>query len=380
MTHGNLRLGTLLLAATILVVPEHGLADRRPHRRPLTIAVYGDAPYGTGPTDTTQLEATPAFIDAINADPDVGLVLHVGDIHSGSQYCTEAYDRTVAELWELFEDPLIYTPGDNEWTDCHKKKEGGGAYDEATGEIAYVLDDQGEPVNYAGGDPVANLELIRSIFFRRPGATLGGGHMRVLSQAAFFDRRHPEDRAFVENVMWVQDEVLFVTLNLPGGSNNDQDVWYGAPVETDAQRVEREARTGADLRWLEAAFFVARVSGVRGVLIATQADMWDPEKGVDHQAGFEPIVESIATHTTAFEGPVLLLNGDSHEYLSDNPLSASDPLNYMHPGYDVPNFHRVVVHGSTLPLEYLRLVVDPRADAPNGEDAFGPFRWERVTD
>jgi hypothetical protein len=34
------------------------------------VAVYGDAPYGTSPTDTAQFAATPAFIDSINADPD----------------------------------------------------------------------------------------------------------------------------------------------------------------------------------------------------------------------------------------------------------------------------------------------------------------------
>ena len=57
-----------------------------------TLAVYGDSPYGTTPTDNAQFLATPAFIDSINADSKVGLVLHVGDIHSGKQYCTQAYD------------------------------------------------------------------------------------------------------------------------------------------------------------------------------------------------------------------------------------------------------------------------------------------------
>ena len=52
-------------------------------------------------------------------------MLHVGDIHSGSQFCTESYDRTIADLWLGFKNPVVYTPGDNEWTDCHKKKQGG---------------------------------------------------------------------------------------------------------------------------------------------------------------------------------------------------------------------------------------------------------------
>src|SRR5581483_11649441 len=72
-------------------------------------------------------------------------------------------------------------------------------------------------------------------------------------------------------------------------------------------------------------------------------------EGGPHQAGYEPFVQSIA----------------------------SDALAFMHPGYDVPNFHRVVVHGSTFPLEWLRLTIDPLASAPNGPNAFGPFSWTR---
>src|SRR5262245_65876327 len=67
-----------------------------------TLAVYGDAPYGTTPTDTAEFQATPAFINSINADPDVSLVTHVGDIHSGKQYWTKSYDRSVATLWPAY--------------------------------------------------------------------------------------------------------------------------------------------------------------------------------------------------------------------------------------------------------------------------------------
>jgi hypothetical protein len=343
----------------------------------LTIAAYGDAPYGTTPTDTAEFLATPAFIDSINSDPKVDLVLHVGDIHSGKQFCTEAYDHGVYDLWTQFKDPLIYTPGDNEWTDCNKAGEGGGAYNKTTKQIDYVLDASGNPADYAKGDPVANLDLIRSIFFANPGYSLGGRKKQVLTQSQNFDPAHPSDAKYVENVMWEESKVLFVTINLPGGSNNDNDVWYGAPTMTSAQSQEIIERTGADLRWLDAAFAQAKADGAGAVLIQAQADMWDTEKGAAHQAAYEPYVMSIATHTADFGKPVLMLNGDSHVYRSDNPLSAADPLNFMHPGYDVPNFHRIVVHGSTFPLEWLRLTVDPRATA-SGPDTFGPFSWERV--
>jgi hypothetical protein len=49
-----------------------------------------------------------------------------------------------------------------------------------------------------------------------------------------------------------------------------------------------------------------------------------------------------------------------------------------HPYYDVPNFHRIVVHGSAFPLEWLKLTIDPRRDLPAGPTAFGPFSWQRM--
>src|SRR2546427_8105468 len=52
---------------------------------PLTLAVYGDWPYSQA-----LLDAAPLLIDSINADPKVRLVMHVGDIHSGSMPCTGA--------------------------------------------------------------------------------------------------------------------------------------------------------------------------------------------------------------------------------------------------------------------------------------------------
>jgi hypothetical protein len=55
---------------------------------PLTVAVYGDSPYGLAAYppggqsgDTAELQKSPAFIGTINADPSVSEVIHVGDIH-----------------------------------------------------------------------------------------------------------------------------------------------------------------------------------------------------------------------------------------------------------------------------------------------------------
>ncbi|MBC7502112.1 MAG: hypothetical protein H7315_16700, partial [Herminiimonas sp.] len=182
-------------------------------------AIIGDSPYGTSPTDTSQTAANPAFIAALNTDADVSMVLHAGDIHSGKQYCTQEYNTVVFNQWKAFRHPLVYTPGDNEWTDCHKPAEGGGTYNAATGAIDYVKDAAGNLVDYKGGDPVENLKLVRAQFFAAPGKTLGRV-MDVNSQAVLFDVANPADKEYVENVWFEKSRVMVVTLNIPGGSNN----------------------------------------------------------------------------------------------------------------------------------------------------------------
>jgi hypothetical protein len=355
--------------------------------RSFTMAVYGDAPYGANKDDTTQTTATPAFVDDVNADPDVSTVIHVGDIHSGKQYCTRSYDQTIAGLWSHYADPVVYTPGDNEWADCHKVAEGGGSWNPATGQVDHVMVD-GQLADYAGGDPVDNLGLVRSIFFPAPGATLGSGTLHTTSQATAYDPAHPEDAQFVENVRWQQKGFVFVTLDVPGGSNNDADPWFGAPL-TQRQTEERSQRTAADLRWLDQAFATASAQDAQGVVVISQADMWDLDgKPASHLSNYEPLVGSLAAHTSAFGKPVLLFEGDSHVYRSDNPLQAGAPCTgdagvcdydawQSHPSYDVSNFHRVIVHGSTMPLEWLRLTVTPGGHAPTTSSSFGPFSWER---
>jgi hypothetical protein len=363
-----------------------------------SFAVIGDMPYGTTPTDDSQFLANPAFINAINSDTDVSVVLHVGDIHSGKQYCTSAYNQSVANQWKAFKSPVVYTPGDNEWTDCHKAKEGGGTYNAVTGQIDYKVDSSGAWIDYAGGDPLANLQLVRSIFFAAPGKAFGGS-LSVHSQALEFDVAHPTDSAYVENVWFEKSKTLIVTLNTPGGSNDDTDPWYGAPKMSPNQAQEVANRQAANLRWLDTAFKQAASSAAIAVVIQLQADMWDMDgNAASHIAEYKPLIDRIATHAKAFAKPVLLLNGDSHIYRSDNPLvagancvveptsgaaatacgTAADPYLNQPGGYNVPNFHRVVTHGSTSPLEWLKLTIDPKANAANGPDAFGPFSWKRI--
>lgn len=313
--------------------------------KPLTIAVFGDWPY-----NQNLLNNAPLLINSINADRDVSQVIHVGDIHAGSMACTSAgilppiptsnpgWNQAVYYQFQQFNAPVVYTPGDNEWVDCHKSKE------------------------FKSGSPLNELASVRSLFFAKPGHTLGINEKTVRTQAKDFDPAYPADAQFVENVMWKDSRVVFVTLNLPG-SNNDTLAWSGSFANPGAQMVEVSERTDADIRWLKAAFKEANDTHARALVLAVQADMWDLAAiqtggdGLDKYTGF---VKMLADLSVQFGRPVLLLNGDSHLYGADHPLA--DPASAtgsIHATQSVPNLTRITVQGSTnAPAEWLRLTID----------------------
>ncbi|MBI2799209.1 MAG: metallophosphoesterase [Gammaproteobacteria bacterium] len=325
--------------------------------KPFTIAVIGDWPYSQN-----LLNNAPRLINSVNADPKVRLLIHVGDLHSGSMPCTSAdilppivksnpgWNQWVYSRLQQIKRPVVYTPGDNEWADCHKGKQ------------------------LASGAPLKELASVRRLFFAKPGATLGVNDQEVSTQAKKFNPLYPADAQFVENVMWEQAGVVFVTLNVPGGSNDDKSSW--GPVASgngtleiygNAQAAEQAARKGANLRWLERAFDKARDEHAKGVVIALQADLWDPEalpqnggQGLD---GYTAFVQRLADLSTQFGRPVLLLNGDTHAFRDERPLA--DPASatgLIHHTQAVPNLRRVVVQGAlNMPAEWLRLTIDPRS-------------------
>ncbi len=282
-----------------------------------TLAVIGDVPYGAA-----QVAAFPAEIGEIDADTEVERVIHLGDIKNGSSRCDDAYFAARLADFETFDDPLVYTPGDNEWTDCHRANNGG-----------YV--------------PTERLATLRELFFAKPGHTLGGtAHVRAQS------------RAFPENVTWEDAGVRYGVVHVVG-SNDGQVPWFrdrtdpltGAalpetPAETALRTGEYTAREAAAVTWIDWIFDAAEKRGAPAVVLGMQADMWDgPASG---QTAFAPIKAAIADRAARLHKPVLLLQGDSHEFLVDTPEGM--PANVL----------RVVVQGSTsVPHEWLRLKVDP---------------------
>ena len=246
--------------------------------QPFTFAAIGDTPYFL-PGDHERLGRVIAELN----QRAPAFTIHVGDIKSGSTRCDDAIFERVQQHFATFEQPLIYTPGDNDWTDCHR-------------------------ANNGGYDPLERLATVRRMFFRDE-FSLGRTRLPVLRQSA-----DPRFARFVENARWVHNNVMFVTLHVIGSTNNLQR--NRAAIEEYLERNE------ANLAWLRAAFAEAQTQNRAAVVVAMQADM-DFDHVPDRRPGFNDTIAALQDGTIAFGRPVLLIHGDSHYFRVDQPMQGA---------------------------------------------------------
>ena len=313
---------TLLRAAGLLalgagLVVAGAAAPRPPAPATFDFVALGDMPYNL-PADYGRFEK---LIGAINQQrPVPRFSVHVGDIKSGSTLCTEEIYRKVLVEFQSFEQPLIYTPGDNEWTDCGRPKAG-------------------------GYDPEERLAAVRKLFFPDHNS-FGKNKLALTSQAL-----EPAYAAYVENNRWTTGNVAFATIHLVGSNNNF------VPNDSKGQNREFYDRQKANLAWLDAVFAEATAQHRLGVVLFTQADMFNPAKNARDADGFTAILAALSKHTVAFGRPVLLVNGDSHRYIVDKPLP-----NPAAPRQVLQNFTRLQVPGED-DVQAVRVTVDPSQPA-----------------
>ena len=329
------RLATLVftLAAAVTAAPgsagalDFGSSGLAGDAGTYTYAVIGDVPYGQ-----PQIDVFPQWIAQINADRAVDMTFHLGDIKNGSTKCTDDYFGLIRRDFDTFRRPFLYTPGDNEWTDCHRANNG-----------AY--------------NPLERLAAVRKTFFARPGRTLGQQARPVASQAGI---------GFPENVSLSQRGVAMATLHVVG-SNDDLQPWtgIGQTVANPGQIAEETARINAAVAQVHSSFALAKARNYRAVTFYTQADMFDPTYAVtqNDNSAFTPLVRALAEESRAFGKPVYLFNGDSHVFNSDNPLAAGSKwLSFYGITGSADNLTRVTVDGSSNNKDYLRVTITKPRD------------------
>jgi hypothetical protein len=279
-------------------------ASRPPHPDAFSFGVFGDTPY----SEAEQLPYL-RMMEKMNGEP-LAFVAHVGDF-KGSGACSDAlYLKRKAEF-DASAHPFIYTPGDNEWTDCRRKHMG-------------------------GMDPIERLARLREIFFGDRWS-LGRNRLELLAQDKCLEAGCPCP-AHPENRFWTRAGVRFVTLNIPGSDNN-----VGYDAANDAEARCRDAANGA---WLEQAVRVSERSETRALVILIQANPWDSKKPV-----YRAFLRQVEEASRRLKKPVLLVHGDSHTQRIDTPFT--DAL-----GNPLTGITRLEVFGSPF-VGWVKVTVDP---------------------
>ncbi|MGH9000564.1 MAG: DUF7594 domain-containing protein [Acidimicrobiia bacterium] len=178
------------------------------------VGLFGDTAYSSNSEE--------GFLrtrDDMNSD-DLELVIHVGDTWGGSRSdCPRSAFEDNRDIFDSFEAPLMYAPGDNEWEDCPESS-------------------------------ASRLDIIRDVYFP---TTASLGQDRVTLD------RHSS--TYAELRRWVHNGIVFATANEPG--------YTGAAGDLE----------DANVAWIEGAFDHAEAIDAAGVVVAWHDNPFSPSGG-----------------------------------------------------------------------------------------------------
>ena len=188
--------------------------------------------------------------------------VHDGDFKSGTSSCgSDSLYTDMRDRFDRWTMPFIYTPGDNEWSDC--------------------------------SSPLDRLDFLREVFFPTS-QSLGDPSMTLERQSSDFP----------ENARWDRGGVTFATVHTVGSDNNAD------------HPSEYWPRNEANLDWISETFDEAVARGSAAVVLATQANPNFP----GGKTGFYDMVELLEDETVAWGKPVLFIHGDTHSFQINQPL------------------------------------------------------------
>ena len=302
--------------------------------QPYAIGLWGDLPYST----TQEQVGLPNLRADMNAS-ELMFTVHDGDLKQGSKSpCDDSLYARALGWFNSLDGAAMFTPGDNDWTDCDRASNG-------------------------GYNSLERLDHERRVFFSSP-YSMGRKPMKqeVQTEAlclGFGGGPVP----CVENRRWTVGRVTYATLNVQGSCNN--------LCDTNPDPAEWAARNAANIKWLQDSFAAARQRGSVAVMLisqanpgwdqgdATRAPLRDPKTLAETDGapdGFRDFLLALREQVIAFRKPVAYVHGDSHYFRVDKPfLDAS--------GRRLENFTRVETFGDnagngTNDVMWLKVKVD----------------------
>ena len=237
----------------------------------------------------------------------------------------------------------MFTPGDNDWTDCDRPSNG-------------------------SFNSLERLDYERQLFFSTPTRSASTSWSRRCRRrrpawASASTRGHDGLRR--EPALDVQGRHLR-DAQRPG--------LLQQPLRHAPDPAEYTARNAADIAWLQQTFAEAKARSSVAVMIIWQADPGFDGSDVTGRAEARPedarrdrrqrrrlpdFLPGSATRTIAFEKPVALVHGDSHYFRIDKPLlDASRRARELHARRDVRRQRRRTALND---VHWVKVLVDPKS-------------------
>lgn len=340
---GLIALTLPFLASSAIGLANAGEREENNGNQPYAIGLWGDLPYN----DVQATIGVPNLIADMNAQ-NLAFTAHNGDLKAGNSTpgsvtpttCADALYTQALGYFNALKSPAIFTPGDNDWTDCDRPSNGGFNSRERL--------DRERQIFFSTRFSLGQRKLAQEVQTQAPLCLGLGGPVPC-----------------VENRRWTLGRVTYATLNIQGSCNNLCDT---AP---DPQ--EYAARNAANIAWLKETFQAAKARNSVAVMLISQgnpgwdlsdptrAPLRDPKTLVETDAnpdGYKDFLLALRAEVIAFRRPVAYVHGDSHYYRVDKPFLDAQ-------GRRLENFTRVETFGNNAAngnndVQWVKVMVNPR--------------------
>ena len=307
------------------------------------IGLWGDLPY----SDLQATIGVPNLIADMNSQ-NLAFTAHNGDLKAGNSTpnsvtpttCSNDLYAQAVGYFNALKAPSIFTPGDNDWTDCDRPSNG-------------------------GFNSRERLDYERQVFFSTK-FSLGQRPLVQVVQKAPLCLGANSSVPCTENRRWAVRRITYATMNIQGSCNNLCDT---APDEQ-----EYAARNTANIAWMKQTFAEAKARNSVAVMFISQGNPgWDLSDGTraplrdpktlaqtDGQPdGFQDFLLALRDETIAFRKPVSYVHGDSHYHRIDKPFQDAQ-------GRRIENFTRVETFGNSAAngnneVQWVKVIVNPRS-------------------
>lgn len=305
------------LFISLILLTSSALASDLSHsaaEKPVRFVVIGDMPYTD--TEYALLEHPDGAIAKALKALNPPVLIHLGDFKKGRLSCSdELYKDSYRQIAHLNPHKTVYTPGDNDWTDC----------DRFNMSIRY--------------DELERLDYLRQLFFHQDAYQLTKDIPGLIRQ-----------ESFIENALWKTGSVVFATLHIPGTNNGRKEI-LRSDIQTALDAADYRDQSNA--KWLQQLF--ATAESAQAVVIVFHADLFDfdhdkPACSAENPTecdGYRMLRDLIKSTATQFKKPVLVIHGDTLAYCLNQPYT------------EIPNLWRLNVPGDYKYIDASQILFDP---------------------